>query len=104
MGQSKEEYEASVCLCGSQVCRGSYLNLTGEGAFLKVLVLLTNLKLYFWSQRYMRIMILSLLMEFKGLCCMRLFTNKLISSFVVKFRNSFLLALVNFLNNICNRC
>ncbi|XP_015082025.1 histone-lysine N-methyltransferase ATXR3 [Solanum pennellii] len=35
--ESKEEYEASVCLCGSQVCRGSYLNLTGEGAFLKVL-------------------------------------------------------------------
>ncbi|MQL95991.1 hypothetical protein Taro_028666 [Colocasia esculenta] len=30
---SKEEYEASVCLCGSQVCRGSYLNLTGEDAF-----------------------------------------------------------------------
>lgn len=36
MLQSKEEYEASVCLCGSQVCRGSYLNLTGEGAFEKV--------------------------------------------------------------------
>lgn len=36
MLQSKEEYEASVCLCGSQVCRGSYLNLTGEGAFQKV--------------------------------------------------------------------
>ncbi|KAK7257506.1 hypothetical protein RIF29_31531 [Crotalaria pallida] len=35
--ESKEEYEASVCLCGSQVCRGSYLNLTGEGAFDKVL-------------------------------------------------------------------
>ncbi|KAL9259116.1 Histone-lysine N-methyltransferase ATXR3-like protein [Drosera capensis] len=35
--ESKEEYEASVCLCGSQVCRGSYLNLVGEGAFLKVL-------------------------------------------------------------------
>lgn len=34
--QSKEEYEASVCLCGNQVCRGSYLNLTGEGAFQKV--------------------------------------------------------------------
>lgn len=34
--QSKEEYEASVCLCGSQVCRGSYLNLTGEGSFQKV--------------------------------------------------------------------
>ena len=34
--QSKEEYEASVCLCGGQVCRGSYLNLTGEGAFQKV--------------------------------------------------------------------
>ncbi|KAH9614532.1 hypothetical protein KSS87_020109 [Heliosperma pusillum] len=31
--ESKEEYEASVCLCGSQVCRGSYLNLTGEGAY-----------------------------------------------------------------------
>lgn len=26
-----------MCLCGSQVCRGSYLNLTGEGAFDKVL-------------------------------------------------------------------
>ncbi|PHU24414.1 hypothetical protein BC332_09521 [Capsicum chinense] len=25
---SKEEYEASVCLCGIQVCRGSNLNLT----------------------------------------------------------------------------
>ncbi|XP_042407759.1 histone-lysine N-methyltransferase ATXR3-like isoform X1 [Zingiber officinale] len=35
--ESKEEYEASVCLCGSQVCRGSYLNLAGEGAFEKVL-------------------------------------------------------------------
>ncbi|KAL5573213.1 hypothetical protein UlMin_022810 [Ulmus minor] len=35
--ESKEEYEASVCLCGSQVCRGSYLNLTGEGAFQNVL-------------------------------------------------------------------
>ncbi|GFS31876.1 SET domain protein 2 [Actinidia rufa] len=35
--ESKQEYEASVCLCGSQVCRGSYLNLTGEGAFQKVL-------------------------------------------------------------------
>ncbi|KAG2717108.1 hypothetical protein I3843_03G159300 [Carya illinoinensis] len=35
--ESKEEYEVSVCLCGSQVCRGSYLNLTGEGAFQKVL-------------------------------------------------------------------
>ncbi|OMO60222.1 hypothetical protein CCACVL1_24326, partial [Corchorus capsularis] len=35
--ESKEEYEASVCLCGSQGCRGSYLNLTGEGAFQKVL-------------------------------------------------------------------
>ncbi|XVF66941.1 hypothetical protein PTKIN_Ptkin10aG0080500 [Pterospermum kingtungense] len=35
--ESKEEYEASVCLCGSQVCRGSYLNLTGESAFQKVL-------------------------------------------------------------------
>ena len=36
MVQSKEEYEASVCLCGSQVCRGSYLNLAGEEAFEKV--------------------------------------------------------------------
>ncbi|XP_047319808.1 histone-lysine N-methyltransferase ATXR3-like isoform X2 [Impatiens glandulifera] len=35
--ESKEEYEASVCLCGSRVCRGSYLNLTGEGAFQKIL-------------------------------------------------------------------
>ncbi|XP_074355516.1 histone-lysine N-methyltransferase ATXR3-like isoform X1 [Apium graveolens] len=35
--ESREEYEASVCLCGSHVCRGSYLNLTGEGAFQKVL-------------------------------------------------------------------
>uniref|UniRef100_A0A2P2L1K1 SET domain-containing protein n=2 Tax=Rhizophora mucronata TaxID=61149 RepID=A0A2P2L1K1_RHIMU len=34
--ESKEEYEASVCLCGSHGCRGSYLNLTGEGAFQKV--------------------------------------------------------------------
>ncbi|KAF9589653.1 hypothetical protein IFM89_026787 [Coptis chinensis] len=36
--ESKEEYEASVCLCGSQICRGSYLNLTGEGAYQKVLM------------------------------------------------------------------
>ncbi|KAG0503619.1 hypothetical protein HPP92_003691 [Vanilla planifolia] len=36
--ESKEEYEASVCLCGSHVCRGSYLNLIGEGAFQKVLM------------------------------------------------------------------
>ena len=35
--ESKKEYEESVCLCGSQVCRMSYLNLTGEGAFQKVL-------------------------------------------------------------------
>lgn len=35
--ENQEEHEASVCLCGSQVCRGSYLNLTGEGAFQKVL-------------------------------------------------------------------
>ncbi|XP_073279990.1 histone-lysine N-methyltransferase ATXR3-like [Primulina huaijiensis] len=35
--ESKEEYEVSVCLCGNQVCRGSFLNLTGEGAFQKVL-------------------------------------------------------------------
>lgn len=34
--QSKEEHEASICLCGSQVCRGSYLNFSGEGAFEKV--------------------------------------------------------------------
>ena len=35
--ESKEEYEVSVCLCGSQVCRMSYLNLIGEGIFQKVL-------------------------------------------------------------------
>ncbi|KAK9155920.1 hypothetical protein Sjap_003400 [Stephania japonica] len=35
--ESKEEHEESVCLCGSQVCRGSYLNFTGDGAFLMVL-------------------------------------------------------------------
>uniref|UniRef100_A0A6V7QV50 SET domain-containing protein n=1 Tax=Ananas comosus var. bracteatus TaxID=296719 RepID=A0A6V7QV50_ANACO len=35
--ESKEEYEASVCLCGNQVCRGSYLNLSGEGSFEKIL-------------------------------------------------------------------
>eukprot|EP01018_Ginkgo_biloba_P011217 Gb_22849 [translate_table: standard] len=35
--ESKEEYEASVCLCGSQGCRGSYLNLAGAGAYQKVL-------------------------------------------------------------------
>lgn len=34
--QSKDEYEASVCLCGSQVCRGSFLNLTGEEAYQNV--------------------------------------------------------------------
>ncbi|KAJ1698179.1 hypothetical protein LUZ63_006691 [Rhynchospora breviuscula] len=31
--ESKEEYEASVCLCGSQICRGSYLSLASEEAF-----------------------------------------------------------------------
>ncbi|KAF5186081.1 Histone-lysine n-methyltransferase atxr3 [Thalictrum thalictroides] len=36
--ESKEEYEASVCLCGNHICRGSYLNLTGEGAYQKVLM------------------------------------------------------------------
>ncbi|BAT04105.1 Os08g0180100, partial [Oryza sativa Japonica Group] len=36
--ESKEEHEASVCLCGSQICRGSYLNFSGEGAFEKVLM------------------------------------------------------------------
>jgi len=36
--ESKEEHEASICLCGSQVCRGSYLNFSGEGAFEKVLM------------------------------------------------------------------
>lgn len=46
MPQSKEEYEASVCLCGSQICRGSYLNLTGEGAFQKVQILLQVLGLF----------------------------------------------------------
>lgn len=42
--QSKEEYEASVCLCGNQGCRGSYLNLTGEGAFQKVQFLINFYK------------------------------------------------------------
>ncbi|KAL5731042.1 hypothetical protein ACHQM5_003804 [Ranunculus cassubicifolius] len=36
--ESKEEYEQSVCLCGSQICRGSFLNLTGEGAYQKVIM------------------------------------------------------------------
>ncbi|XP_057838042.2 histone-lysine N-methyltransferase ATXR3 [Cryptomeria japonica] len=35
--ESKEEYEASVCLCGTYGCRGSYLNLAGAGAYQKVL-------------------------------------------------------------------
>ena len=35
--ENKEEYEVSVCLCGSQVCRMSYSNLTGGVAFQKVL-------------------------------------------------------------------
>ncbi|PRQ50242.1 putative histone-lysine N-methyltransferase chromatin remodeling SET family [Rosa chinensis] len=35
--EGKEEYEASDCLCGSQVCRGGYLNLIGEGSFLEML-------------------------------------------------------------------
>ncbi|XP_072970042.1 histone-lysine N-methyltransferase ATXR3 [Typha angustifolia] len=35
--ESKEEYEASVCLCGTQICRGSYLNLSGEEAYQKVM-------------------------------------------------------------------
>ena len=35
--QSKEEYEVSVCLCGSHGCRGSYLNLAVAGDFQKVI-------------------------------------------------------------------
>ncbi|KAF6141094.1 hypothetical protein GIB67_006539 [Kingdonia uniflora] len=35
--ESKEEYKSSICLCDSQVCRGSYLNLTGKGVYQKVL-------------------------------------------------------------------
>ncbi|XP_051124963.1 histone-lysine N-methyltransferase ATXR3-like isoform X2 [Andrographis paniculata] len=35
--ESNDEYENSVCLCGTSDCRGSYLNLTGEGAFEQVL-------------------------------------------------------------------
>ncbi|XP_024523733.1 histone-lysine N-methyltransferase ATXR3 [Selaginella moellendorffii] len=30
--ESKEEYNNSICLCGSQCCRGSYLNLANAGA------------------------------------------------------------------------
>lgn len=36
--ESKEEYEQSVCLCGSHICKGSFLNLTGEGAYLKIIM------------------------------------------------------------------
>lgn len=35
--ESKEEYETSVCLCGSQGCRGSYLNLAGPETFQEVM-------------------------------------------------------------------
>ncbi|BBN01324.1 [histone H3]-lysine4 N-trimethyltransferase ATXR3 [Marchantia polymorpha subsp. ruderalis] len=35
--ESKEEYNNAVCLCGSQGCRGSYLNLTGSGTFEEVI-------------------------------------------------------------------
>lgn len=35
--ESKDEYEVSVCLCGSHGCRGSYFNLAVAGAFQKVL-------------------------------------------------------------------
>lgn len=31
--QSKEEHDSSVCLCGSQGCKGSYLCYTGPGAY-----------------------------------------------------------------------
>ncbi|CAM6122763.1 unnamed protein product [Calypogeia fissa] len=36
--ESKEEYNNAVCLCGSQGCRGSYLNLTGSGTFEEVIL------------------------------------------------------------------
>ncbi|KAL3648843.1 Histone-lysine N-methyltransferase atxr3 [Castilleja foliolosa] len=35
--ESGEKYEASVCLCSNHVCLGSYLYLTREGTFQKVL-------------------------------------------------------------------
>ncbi|KAJ7549235.1 hypothetical protein O6H91_07G046000 [Diphasiastrum complanatum] len=35
--ESKEEWKISICLCGSQGCRGSYLNLTGAGTFEEVM-------------------------------------------------------------------
>ncbi|KAJ7518910.1 hypothetical protein O6H91_20G014700 [Diphasiastrum complanatum] len=35
--ESKEEWKISICLCGSHVCRGSYLNLTGAGTFEEVM-------------------------------------------------------------------
>ncbi|KAI5060431.1 hypothetical protein GOP47_0024851, partial [Adiantum capillus-veneris] len=35
--ESKEEHEKSVCLCGSHVCRGSYLNLAGAETFQEIM-------------------------------------------------------------------
>ncbi|KAG0624404.1 hypothetical protein M758_3G245200 [Ceratodon purpureus] len=35
--ESKEEHDSSVCLCGSQGCKGSYLCYTGPGAYDEVL-------------------------------------------------------------------
>jgi hypothetical protein len=31
--ESKDEHDSSVCLCGSQGCKGSYLCYTGPGAY-----------------------------------------------------------------------
>jgi hypothetical protein len=35
--ESKDEHDSSVCLCGSQGCKGSYLCYTGPGAYDEVL-------------------------------------------------------------------
>ncbi|MCO5550473.1 hypothetical protein L7F22_003960 [Adiantum nelumboides] len=35
--ESKEEHEKSVCLCGSHVCRGSYLNFAGPETFQEIM-------------------------------------------------------------------
>ncbi|KAL3697909.1 hypothetical protein R1sor_011985 [Riccia sorocarpa] len=35
--ESKEEFENARCLCGTQGCKGSYLNLTGSGTYEQVI-------------------------------------------------------------------
>ncbi|KAH7365252.1 hypothetical protein KP509_18G017200 [Ceratopteris richardii] len=35
--ESKEEHEKSICLCGSHICRGSYLNFAGPETFQEIM-------------------------------------------------------------------